>query len=358
MSRHVKIIAAILLAAVIILSAAIVRFYSDVSKNTGSSNNTEQIIRKLDIDSAGNRIFEGSNSLYGVIDADDRVIVSPEWEELSFAGDGFCIASKLIDGDSLLGCIDYEGNIAVPFIYTDITEKFSGEFRFYIARTAADSSYVLYDTAFNPVFMRSWDSCESDGEELILTDGESTFTYGYGENGLQCREACIIGRTLERRYELNVISRVTLSKLDCNMLDRLSDCVAAYIAYAYEGNSQSLRQYTGDSGLKGFSRMFPEDERITSKKLLGISDIFVYSEKSETGNDYFCASVIADTQVKYNDENGDEQTIRDQYKAIIRFSVSEGDITPVSGSFVKAEPDYPLPEENVPETTAVSENIQ
>ncbi len=358
MSRHIKIVVAVLLAAVIILAVGIIRFYSDVSKNTGSSNNTEEIIRKLDIDADGNRIFEGSGSFYGVVDANDKVIVSPEWAELTFAGDGFCIASKRINGKLLTGCIDYEGNIAVPFIYRNIIEKSSDEFRFYIAESESDGSYVLYDTDFNPCFMRGWESCEVNGNELTLADGESTFTYAYGENGLQCKEAVIIDRTLERRYELNIISRVILSKLDCIMLDKASDCVSAYMTYAYKGDGKKLRQYTEGGGLKGFSQMFPEDERITSKKLLGISDVFIYSEKSDADNDYYCASVIADTQIKYTDENGDPQTLRDEYKAVIRFSASETDIMPVSGSFVKAEPDYPQPEENIPEPTAEAENIQ
>ncbi|MDE6101855.1 MAG: WG repeat-containing protein, partial [Ruminococcus sp.] len=78
------------------------------------------MINSLASDSSGNRIFSDSNGLFGIIDSNDRIIVAPEWLDLKFTDGSLCIAKQRTDGNLLVGCIDYEGNISVPFIYQNI----------------------------------------------------------------------------------------------------------------------------------------------------------------------------------------------------------------------------------------------
>lgn len=341
LNKHIRLVASVLFAVIIILAVGITRLYVNVSQNAVSSSNEDEIIRRLEVDAEGNRIFEGKNSLYGVADANDKIIVPPEWRELSFTDGSSCIASSTIGGKILYGGVDYEGNIVVPFIYSNITKKTSGGFTFYIAEADGNiPSYVIYNSSFKPLFMCDWDSCTVSGEQITLTNDENSLTYAYGENGLQCINASIVGRTLGRRFELNLSSRVLLSKLDCFMLDDITGSVSAYIEYAFTGNSKALKSASDSAKLNSFSPLFPDDEQITSKKLLGISDIFLYSEKTDSDMRYYSVSVIADTQIKYNDENGNSHTLRDEYKAVIRFSASDSGIIPISGAFINAEPDY------------------
>ena len=74
------------------------------------------MISSIDSDSSGNRIFRENSGLFGIIDSNDRIIVAPEWLDLKFTDGNMCIAKQRIDGNLLIGCIDYEGNISVPFI--------------------------------------------------------------------------------------------------------------------------------------------------------------------------------------------------------------------------------------------------
>lgn len=338
MNKHTRLVVSVLFFVIIILAIGITRFYLDVSKNTGKNNAPTEIIRKLDIDDDGNRIFEGAGSLYGVVDVNNKVIVAPEWPDLEFAGNNLCIASKRIGEKLLTGCIDYEGNITVPFIYKNISRYEADNFVFYAAESDFDGSYVIYDKDFVPCFMRSWDGCSVNGGELLLSCGESSFSYTFGENGFICKNADVSGEVLGCSFQLNVYSRILLSKLDCSMLDKISEDVSRYLEFAFTGNRSVLGDLA-DSGF--FTPLFPDEVKITDKQLLDISDIFIYAEKSENGSQSYVISIIADTQIDYTDENEESLSLEDSYKAVMRFVSSGSDITAVSGDFVKSAPDYP-----------------
>lgn len=339
MNKHTKLLVSVLFVVIIILAVGIARFYMSVSGNTGSSNETTQIIRKLDIDDSGNRIYEGEGSLYGVVDSNDRVIVAPEWAELSFADGSCCIASKRIGGRLLTGCIDYEGNIVVPFIYRNITPHESDGFVFYTAEADSDGSCVVYDSSFKPCFMEAWEDCSVTDEVLTLSDGSNSFTYTYGENGLVCSRADVTGQALGCGFTMNLYSRVLLSKLSCDMLENISDGVSDYLTFAYTGDRTALPSSAQQPVL---AMLFPEDSRIITRKLLGVSDIFIYSEKTEGNKKYYAVSVVADTEISYIGSDDALKTLTDKYKAVIRFEISDyGKVTMMSGSFIKPEPDYP-----------------
>ena len=106
MNKHTKIVISVLFAVIILLSVGITRFYiNNISYDTESNGTDIEIIRKIDEDEAGNRIFEDASGLYGIADINDRVIVSPEWTELEFTEKNVCIASKRIGGRMLTGVI-------------------------------------------------------------------------------------------------------------------------------------------------------------------------------------------------------------------------------------------------------------
>ncbi|MCI1269666.1 MAG: hypothetical protein LKG21_07185, partial [Ruminococcus sp.] len=120
MNKHMKLLFSVLFIVIIILSVGITRFYFEVSKNTASINTKTAIKEIIGSDSKGNKIFRNNDDLYGISDSNEHIIVSPQWISLRFADNSRCIASKIIDGKTLFGCIDYEENTIVPFIYSDI----------------------------------------------------------------------------------------------------------------------------------------------------------------------------------------------------------------------------------------------
>lgn len=331
----------VLFVVIVILSIGIYSFHASISGNTGDNSTPAEITRKLDVDDEKNRIFEGDGSLYGVVDQNDKVIVEAEWTELEFAGKGLCIASKRIGGRLLTGCIDYEGNIVVPFIYRNINKHINEDYSLYIAEADSDGSCVLYDESFTPLFTQAWDSCSVNGNELTLASGSDTFTYSFGENGLICKSADVSGEALGCGFNMNINSRVLLSKLGSSELKYIAKGVSDYLEYAYTGDYLVWQKLSQSGSGTVFTELFPDDEKITSKRLLNISDIFIYSEKTESGAQYYAVSVIAETRISYIDESDRRFSITDEYKAVVRFAESSSGLSTVSGGFIQPEPDYP-----------------
>lgn len=341
---------------IILLAVAIRKFYSDTTPSTGNNTFQTDIIDSIDTDKSGNRIFKDSTGLSGIIDSNDRIIVSPEWHELKFTDNNICIARLRINEKIMTGCIDYEGNIIVPFIYNSIEYIQKDGFEFYIA-VSGDNSCVIYDSKFVPYFGRSWKSYSLSDSEITLKTENASYGYAINKDGFRLKSAEIIGKTIDRSYVLSVYSRILLSKLNVSMLEKMTDIAGKYIEYAYTGNDAILEDIKND-GRAGFTQMFPEDHRILSKKLLNISDIFMYSVRSDDDKPHYAISVTTDTEIEYSDEKSGKNTIRSEYTAVIEFSgYSENDLTAVSGKFTQDEPEYPKPEETETTSATEKENI-
>ncbi len=342
MNKHMRLVASLLFVVVILLAIAITRFYSDTSKNTSRSSAQTDIERRLGSDAAGNRIFEDSAGNYGVIDSDDRVIVPAEWLDLSFAGEGRCIAAKRISGKVMKGCVDYEGNIAVPFIYRSITPFKGGKQMLYIAESGIDSSFVVYGQDFSPLFRRSWSSVRTAGNTVTMKGDEGTYTYEVHGEGFRLAEAELTCRALGCECTFMVKSPLLLERLDPEMLRCIVTAAGKYLEFAYTGDGSFISDVrTG--GKPALTKLFPEDKRILEKKLLGIKEIYLYSSGSDNGVPLFSVSVSAETELKYTAEGFDApQTMKSNYRAFIRFSgKSATDLAAYSGSFELSEPEYP-----------------
>lgn len=343
MNKHMRLVVSVLFIVIIVLAIAITRFYSGADRNSGGGGNAPAIEKRLDTDSYGNRIFQDTSGLCGIIDTSDRVVVSPEWQELKFTETDLCIASKRIRGKELFGCINYDGNIIVPFVYSSIERIRSAGRTLYFAHTSDKNLTVVYDSDFTPCFSRAWDSCKADGGTLILTSGSGTYSYSVTDKGLVFKHASIGGSTLGSDYCLDISSRLLLEKLSVTMLEQMSEAVGHYLEYAYTGNSDARSAIKADPSAV-FLTIFPEEHAITTKKLTGVSDMFIYSVRSNDTTPHFAVSVTADTALTYRNEANKTKRLRGSYKAVVEFAGgSAGELRAVSGRFIPDKPDYPVP---------------
>ncbi|MBE6856040.1 MAG: hypothetical protein E7500_01245 [Ruminococcus sp.] len=341
MNKQTKLVVSVLFVVIAVLAVGIISFRISTSGGTDNNSAQTEITRKLAIDASGNRIFEGDGGLYGIVDHNDKVIVAPEWTELEFADGSLCIASKRINGRMLSGCIDYEGNVMIPLIYRNITRHGTDNFTFYVAEADSDSSCIIYNENFIPLFNRSWESFSVSGQALTLASENDSFEYTFGDNGLVCSHASVYNEVMGCGFTLNISSRVLLSKLDCSSIEYMADGVSAYLEYAYTGNYEAVKELAkGNPGVV-LTGLFPDDTRITSRRLLGISSISIYSEKTDSGVLYYNIAVTADTRIGYTGENNRYSTITDEYKAVVRFSQPDPDVSIISGLFTQTQPDYP-----------------
>ena len=345
MSKHMRLVVSVLFIVVIFLAIAITRFYSRTSRHTAGRNTQTDIERRLSSDNSGNRIFEDSSSLYGIIDSSDRVIVPAEWRELSFAGEGRCIASKRIGSDLLKGCIDYEGNVIVPFIYQDIISRECGEQTLYIAESGSDHSVVLYDSTFRPVFRRVWKSCEITGTELTLKSASGTYLYQADGEKLTFRSAVVNAEAMGCAFSLDVKNENYLALLDPDMLEYMSAALGHYLEFAYTGDNAYISDLR-TAGSNALKRLFPEDSKILTRKLTGVKNVHFYRSNADSEEiPEFAVSLTAATELTYYEKESTEtKQLSGEYRAVVEFSgTSVKDIEVRSGGFTAKSPDYPKP---------------
>lgn len=355
MNKHTRFVVSLLFVMMMILAAAITRSYFNAPEITGDKNSPSEIVRKLESDGSGNRIFADSSGMYGVVDKSDRIIVAPEWLELRFTDNNSCIAAKDIGGKKLFGCVNYEGNIIVPLIYSSIKKMSESDTSFYSAVSAIDSSVVIYDSKFCPCFKQSWKSCVSKKDEFTLADEKGVYVYSTDSSDPVFKSASVSGSILDNSYELDITSRILLSKLSVPIIESISSITEKYIEYAFTGENGLLSEINS-GGKYVFQQLFPDEHTILTKKLVGISDMYLYSMKSEDGSLGYELRLTADTIVTYNDETGKNRSLRGAYQASVVFALNSrsDDVIAVSGSFSKTKPDYPQVSEepSQPTTTA------
>ena len=356
MNKHVRLAATLLFVVFIILAAAITRFYINVPEKSTSTVGETDIVKKLESDTDGNWMFYDGKGRYGIVDSEDRIIVSPEWYDIQFPRNGKCIAAKGSGFNAVYGCIDYEGNIIVPFIYKKIERQELRDINYFIAESLTDGSFVLYDENFLPCFRKTWDKCEVQGDELILTDSYGSYTYTATNYGLLFTRAVVEGEMMDQPYSLNISSKVLLSKLDAPMIESMISNTEKYIEYAFSGEDELLSEITAGSR-SDFEKLFPDDHRLISKKLRGITELHIYSIRSQNEQPCFQAAFSADIEFEYPDENGTAKTAGGIYKAAVDFTgSSENNLRAVSAGFEENAPVIPKPEKKPEEAKAAPAN--
>ncbi|OPZ22163.1 MAG: hypothetical protein BWZ04_00341 [Firmicutes bacterium ADurb.BinA205] len=356
MNKHMKLLFSALLIIVIVLAVAITRFFHDTGKNTYEGGGQSVIAKKLSTDESGSFLFQDVSGKYGLADASERVTVSPEWDKLTFTGTGLCIAERQIKGNKLLGCIDYEGNAVVPFIYDTIEHRSVNGFGFYTASAHSDGSCVIYNDDLTPAFTRSWNSFTEEDNEITLTTDKGSYIYSVSPKGFALKNAVVHGKADTSEYKIDITSKLLLSKLSVSMLEVMSENAGRYIRYAFSEDEADLADIPHPDNAV-FTPLFPDDPQLVSKRLRSIPDIFLYSTRSDDDIPHFAVAVTADTELTYHDDNGKLSHMNEKYKAVIEFSGgSAGELKAVSAGFEALMPEYPAPEPEHPSIIEHADN--
>lgn len=359
MNKRSRLIVSLLFIVVIILAIAITRFYFNIPDDPAVNGGGEGIEKIVDTNHDGISIFSDGNGNYGITEA-GRIITAPEWDSISFAENDICIASRKINGKVKFGCIDYEGNVIVPLIYSNIEKLLAGNTVMYRAVSEENGSMVLYDNAFVPYFNTPWKSCTTADDEITLTEDKGTYIYTAGNDGLLFKSAVVSGNILNRPYEINISSRVLLSKLNPAMIRKMLENTEAYMKYAYRGDKAFMDGVSTD--LRQFMELYPDSEEISAKRLLSIREMHIYSAGSDNGLPLYEVSISADTEIVYTDFFGLTGNLSGVIKSSVKFrGSSEYNIEAISGSFESDSPEYPTEpvsegNSNVYENNNINEN--
>ncbi len=251
MSNRAKFLISLLFLVAIVLAVGVTKFYYDVSQDTGGTADDERIDKILTKYSTGLQLFCSTNGLYGVLDEENAVLIEPEWIEILEVTPEIILVSDRIANEILIGGIDYEENVVMPFVFRSM-EPLGDEF--YLGVVAADDSSILYDsTTFEPVFSESYRSITLQNKHLILERESCQFTYYQYKGRRILQEAKLLTDIGTEQMEWQVSNPVYLSELEPEGLQQISQHITAYMDMLLSNDFTGLSAISSPEYIAGLS---------------------------------------------------------------------------------------------------------
>ncbi len=173
MNHRMKILILLLLAGVLILSAAVAhRAFGSTDPGTPPENSGAETPA-----GSGSVTLFVENGLWGARSAGGRVLLEPSWYHLRTMQDDLLIARKQTGNGSIRsGIIRTDGSVLVPFLYSSIEPK-NDILWLASLEERGSTRYHLYRSDGTRWSDTEWDGCELNGDELLLTAGSDTVAY-------------------------------------------------------------------------------------------------------------------------------------------------------------------------------------
>ncbi len=251
MSNRVKFMISLLFIVAIILCVGLTKFYYDVSRDTGGGGDDERIAEVLTQYSTGLQLFRSTDGYYGLLDKEGAVVIEPEWTEILAVTPKLILASQRMDGQVLIGGIDYEENVVLPFVFQSMEKM--GDF-YYLGVVAEDGSNILYDSdTFVPVFSDSWTSVTYKGRTLTLSREGCTLSYYANEGREVLQKASMETFVGGIAMEWEVTGSLYLAELKPEGLQGISSHVTDYMEMLLSNDFSNLSLITSAEYIGGLS---------------------------------------------------------------------------------------------------------
>ncbi len=250
MSNRVKLLVSVLFIAVIILCVGLTRFYFDVTKNTGNSGGEDEV--KAIVGNFGDmQVFESTNGFYGLMNSENTIVIEPEWMEILDVTPELVLVSTRIQDSILIGGIDYEENVVLPFVFRSM--ETAGE-HCLIGVVDADESCMIYQTNYQPVFRKSYDAAEYNSGILTLNTENCRFSYDVTKEQPELDSAemvCTVGGLILHWQPLRYHLFPELAEDD---LLRINNCVALYMVMLLTSDFTALPEITSSDSVGKLTR--------------------------------------------------------------------------------------------------------
>lgn len=213
------------------LGIAVSRFYAAKTEDPSASHHVSSVPEQ---DSC--YIFqEESTGLYGLSDADGRIIAAAEWKNLSFIGDHGVAAVKQIGTESVMGVLDREGNVIVPLVYQDLSYVNN---QILVGKLLHEDLYFLYDRSFQDLTNCTWNAYLLKDNGLTLQRGTDSFFYQQIKDGIALR-SFDLQRTIQRKVvTMHCEHRVTAQRYPVEVWQMLGDDLSEFLK-AYQRNDET-----------------------------------------------------------------------------------------------------------------------
>lgn len=303
MTKRIKPLVFLLVAALLVLMVGLIRF----RYQNDQSADTPDIDKTLASDFL---VFQNEETdMYGVQDAGGRIVIEPVWPALEFASDETCIAAMEVEGSLVYGMLDLEETIRIPFVYAKITQPAKN---LLVAVTAADATKVLYDLSGTPLFSEAWDSCQIEGETLVLTHGQHQYTALLSKDGARMTtvkpQVTVGGFPLRFSFDEEALAKVH----DYRIYPKIAELTEQYLNALLSGDLSQIYSYTSsDSYDKLVLTNFLTDSTLSQ---ITVSEVTT----DETGAVYEYSCLLSIKYQSGTTQPGEDSTVSASYRIFMK----------------------------------------
>ena len=250
MNNRAKLLISILFIAAIILTIGLTRFYFDVTKNNGKIGSDEKVESLLQ--SYGDmQVFRNPGGFCGVVNAEGVVVIEPEWMEILDITPSVVLVSRRIGSEILIGGIDFEENIVLPFVYKDFRPLGDG---YKAGVVAADSTCIIYTDDYQMAFSSAYDAASYESSYLVLTVDDCSFWYSMEDEKPSLHRAVMNSPVGKQTLTWTVSNQVYLSELSEQDLLHIRHGITAYTGMLIADDFSGLSAITTSDYLSSLSK--------------------------------------------------------------------------------------------------------
>ena len=246
MNWHIKLMFIFLFCTLVVMLAALIKFYYDVNKENNQAYLGSNIITDLSTDKTNYKIIRNDDGMLGIVDSEGRSVIEPQWDNIYILNSNRFAVQKKINDVLKMGIIDSDENYITPFIYTKFI---SVDNDYLIGYFENETGFSVFDTCGNLITDKKWlkYQYDKDNKKLTLSNDSGDYIFLNDNNKIICSE---IKFSRKIKSEINITFDVNNAELieqtNSDDLFDIFNIMCTYFEALTSNNMEEIKKITND----------------------------------------------------------------------------------------------------------------
>lgn len=246
MNWHIKLMFIFLFCTLVVMLAALIKFYYDVNKENNQAYLDSNIITDLSTDKTNYKIIRNDDGMLGIVDSEGRSVIEPQWDNIYILISNRFAVQKKINDVLKMGIIDSDENYITPFIYTKFI---SVDNDYLIGYFENETGFSVFDTCGNLITDKKWlkYQYDKDNKKLTLSNDSGDYIFLNDNNKIICSE---IKFSRKIKSEINITFDVNnaelIEQINSDNLFDIFNIMCTYFEALTSNNMEEIKKITND----------------------------------------------------------------------------------------------------------------
>ena len=246
MNWHIKLMFIFLFCTLVVMLAALIKFYYDVNKENNQAYLDSNIITDLSTDKTNYKIIRNDDGMLGIVDSEGRSVIEPQWDNIYILNSNRFAVQKKINDVLKMGIIDSDENYITPYIYTKFI---SVDNDYLIGYFENETGFSVFDTCGNLITDKKWlkYQYDKDNKKLTLSNDSGDYIFLNDNNKIICSE---IKFSRKIKSEINITFDVNnaelIEQINSDNLFDIFNIMCTYFEALTSNNMEEIKKITND----------------------------------------------------------------------------------------------------------------